>query len=179
VFTSTRDGDLEIYTMRADGTDIKRLTHETGYDGGAFFSADGKKIVYRAHHPKESEAIARYKELLADGLIEPRALEIYVMDADGTNKRQVTGNGAANFAPYFHPDGKKIIFSSNLSDSEGRNFDLYIINEDGTGLEHVTTDPSFDGFPMFTDDGKKLVFASNRNAQESGETNVFIADWIP
>ncbi len=178
VFTSMRDGDLEIYTMRSDGSELRRLTHEKGYDGGAFFSADGRQIVFRAHYPTDPNALARYEELLADGLIEPSVLEIYVMNSDGTDQRQVTSNGAANFCPYFHPDGKRIIFSSNVADPKGRNFDLFMINVDGTGLERITTDPSFDGFPMFTRDGKKLVFASNRNAKEEGETNIFIADWI-
>jgi Tol biopolymer transport system component len=179
VFTSMRDGDLELYTMRSDGSELRRLTHHKGYDGGAFFSADGRQIVFRAHYPEDPQALARYEELLADGLIEPSVLEIYVMNADGTSQRQVTSNGAANFCPYFHPDGKRIIFSSNLADPKGRNFDLFIINVDGTGLERITTDPSFDGFPMFSRDGTKLVFASNRNAKKQGETNIFLADWIP
>jgi Tol biopolymer transport system component len=164
--------------MRPDGSEIRRLTDELGYDGGAFYSLDGSQIVYRAHHPKEPEAVTRYKELLAEGLIEPSVLEIYVMNADGTDKRQVTSSGAASFCPFFHPNGRRIIFSSNLNDPKGRNFDLYMINVDGTGLERITTDPSFDGFPMFNRDGTKLVFASNRNAKEPGETNIFIADWI-
>jgi Tol biopolymer transport system component len=179
VFTSVRDGDLDLYTMKADGSEIQRLTHKKGYDGGAFFSADGTKIVYRAHHPKDPDDVAKYEQLLAKGLIEPRVLEIFIMDKDGSNKRQITDNGAANFAPFFHPDGKRIIFSSNVEDPKGRNFDLFLIGVDGTGLERVTTDPSFDGFPMFSRDGGKLVFASNRNARERGETNIFIADWVP
>jgi Tol biopolymer transport system component len=179
VFTSVRDGDLELYTMKTDGSELRRLTSEKGYDGGAFFSADGTKIVYRAHHPKEAVTLEKYERLLEQGLIEPSVLEIFVMDADGSNKRQVTDNGAANFCPFFHPDGERIIFSSNMDDPKGRNFDLYMIGTDGTGLERVTTDPSFDGFPMFSQDGRKLVFASNRNARERGETNIFIADWIP
>jgi TolB protein len=178
VFTSARDGDLDIYSMKPDGSEIRRLTSEKGYDGGAFYSYDGTRIVYRAHHPEDPDAVARYEELLANGLIEPRTLEIFVMNADGSGKRRVTSNGAANFCPFFHPDGKRIIFSSNLDDPQGRNFDLYMINVDGTGLERITTDPSFDGFPMFTRDGRKLVFASNRNSKEEGETNIFIADWI-
>ena len=177
VFTSTRDGDLELYSMDADGSNVKRLTNEIGYDGGAFFSADGSKIVYRAYHPKEPAAIADFQRLLAQKLVRPTQLDIYVMDADGSNRRQVTNNGAANFAPFFHPNGRQIIFSSNLSNPRGRNFDLYLINVDGTGLERVTTHGEFDGFPMFTRDGKKLVFASNRGAARQGETNIFLADW--
>ena len=178
VFTSIRDGDLDIYVMDADGSNVRRLTHEEGYDGGAFFSADGTKIVYRAYHPEDPEELADYRALLRDGLIRPGKLDIWVMDADGSNKRRITNNGAANFAPFFHPNGKQIIFSSNMHDPSGRNFDLYLIGIDGTGLERVTVSPDFDGFPMFSPDGTKLVFASNRNAKVKGETNIFIADWI-
>ncbi len=177
VFTSTRDGDLEIYTMDPDGTDVRRLTHEAGYDGGPFFSADGTKIVYRAYHPTDPKELEDYRSLLAEGLVRPGTLEIFVMDADGSNKRQVTSNGAASFGPFFHPDGERIIFSSNLHAPDGRNFDLYLINVDGTGLERVTTHPEFDGFPMFTSDGSRLVFASNRHNRQRGDTNVFVADW--
>ena len=179
VFTSTRNGDLDIYTMDADGSNVKQLTHELGYDGGPFWSYDGKKIVYRAEHPRTPEEIADYKALYDKGLIRPGNLEIWVMDADGSNKRQVTNNGAANFAPYFLPDGKRIIFASNMNDPKnGRDFDLYIINLDGTGLERVTYYPDFDSFPMFTSDGKRLVWASNRNGKQPHETNIFIADWV-
>ena len=178
VFTSVRDGDLEIYTMDPDGSDVRRLTHEEGYDGGAFFSADGRKIVYRAYHPTDAEELADYRSLLGDGLVRPSTLEIFIMDADGSNKRQITSNGAANFGPFFHPDGERIIFSSNLHAPDGRNFDLYLINVDGTGLERVTTHPEFDGFPMFTPDGSRLVFASNRHNRQQGDTNVFVAEWV-
>lgn len=178
VFTSTRNGDLDIYAMDADGGHVRQLTHELGYDGGPFLSADGKKIVYRAEHPKTPQEIADYKALLAQGLIRPGNLEIWVMDVDGKNKQQVTHNGAANFAPYFFPDGKRIIFASNLADPKnGRDFDLYLINIDGKGLERVTFYPDFDSFPMFSSDGKKLVWASNRNGTAPHETNIFIADW--
>jgi len=179
VFTSVRDGDLELYSMRLDGSDVRRLTFEKGYDGGAFYSPDSRQIVYRAHHPKDPGDLERYETLLAEGLIEPRSLEIMVMDADGSNKRQVTGNGKANFAPYFHPNGGQIIFSSNMRDPKGRNFDLFLINVDGTGLEQVTFNETFDGFPMFNRKGTKLVFCSNRHDSKPGETNVFIADWKP
>jgi len=178
VFTSMRDGDLDIYTMDADGKNVRRLTNELGYDGGPFWSYDGKQIVYRAHHPKTDAEKADYTSLLKQNLIRPTVLEIWVMNADGSNKRQVTSNGKANFGPYFFPDGKRIIFSSNIDDPGGRNFDLYKINVDGTGLERITFNDTFDGFPMFSPDGKKLVFASNRNAKAPGETNVFIADWV-
>jgi TolB protein len=178
VFTSTRNGDLDIYTMNADGSNVKQLTHELGYDGGPFWSYDGKKIVYRAQHPKTPEEIADYKDLLSKSLIRPGNLEIWVMNADGSNKHQVTRNGAANFGPYWHPDGKRIVFASNLADPKnGRDFDLYIINEDGTGLERITYAPDFDAFPMFTSDGKRLVWASNRNGKAPHETNLFLADW--
>jgi TolB protein len=178
VFTSMRDGDLDIYSMDANGKNVRRLTNELGYDGGPFWSYDGKQIVYRAHHPQTDAAKADYVSLLKQNLIRPTTLEIWVMNADGSNKRQVTSNGKANFGPYFFPDGKRIIFSSNMDDPRGRNFDLYKINTDGTGLERITFNDTFDGFPMFSPDGKKLVFASNRNAKAQGETNVFIADWV-
>ncbi len=178
-FTSMRDGDLDIYVMDADGSHVKQLTHELGYDGGPFWSYDGKKIAYRAEHPKTAEEIAEYKKFLSEGKIKPSNLEIWVMDADGKNKRQVTHNGFANFAPYFTPDGKRIIFASNLVDTKSaRGFDLFIINVDGTHQERVTYYPDFDSFPMFSSDGKKLVWASNRNGKQPHETNIFIADWV-
>ena len=178
VFTSMRDGDLDVYTMDANGKHVRRLTTELGYDGGAFFSRDGREIVYRSYHPQTPAEIARYKQKLAEGLIEPNVFEIWVMKADGSDKRQVTHLGAASFAPYFFPDGKRIIFASNVNDPKKRNFDLYMVNVDGTGLERITYNDTFDGFPMFSPDGKRLVFASNRHGKVSGETNVFIADWV-
>ena len=180
IFTSERDGDLELYSMDTDGRNIRRLTHEVGYDGGAFYSPDSRRIVYRASHPTTPEDIKKYKDLLAQHLIVPTTFEIWVMNADGSKKRQVTKLNAASFAPYFTPDGKKIIFCTNYfaTDPRKRNFDLALINVDGTGLERVTFNETFDGFPMFSPDGKKLVFASNRNAAKTGDTNVFIADWV-
>jgi len=178
LFTSMRNGDLDLYTMNAEGSHVRQLTHELGYDGGAFFSADGRKIVYRSEQPKTPEQIADYKDLLSRGLIRPGNLEIWVMNANGSHKRQVTHNGAANFAPYYLPDGKRIIFASNLANQKDPSgFDLYLINEDGTGLEQITYHPDFDAFPMFSSDGKRLVWASNRNGNAPHETNIFIADW--
>ncbi len=180
VFTSERDGDLDLYSMDIDGRNVKRLTDAVGYDGGAFYSPDGKMIVYRRSTPKTDAELARYKSLLARHLVVPTVFEIWVMNADGTNKRQVTNLAGGSFAPYFTPDGKRIIFCTNhfATDPRRRNFDLALINVDGTGLERVTFNETFDGFPMFSPDGKKLVFASNRNAAKEGDTNVFIADWV-
>jgi Tol biopolymer transport system component len=178
VFTSTRDGDPEIYIMDTDGSNQTRLTLEKGYDGGPFFSLDGSKIVFRASRPKTEEELTDYTDLVENGLVRPTALEIYVMDADGSNLKQVTNLGKASFAPFFHPDGKRIIFASNANSKSGRNFDIYLVNTDGTGLEQITFNDTFDGFPMFTRDGKKLVFASNRFNKKEGDTNIFIADWV-
>lgn len=178
VFTSMRDGDLEIYTMAPDGADVRRLTHTPGYDGGPFFSPDGSKIVYRAHHPGTRAELDDYRSLLGEGLIRPTTLEIFVMDADGSNQRQVTHAAAASFAPFWHPSGRKILFSSNMDDPSGRDFDLYLVNLDGTGLERVTWSEGFDGFPVFSPDGSRLVWASNRNNAREGDTNIFIARWV-
>jgi TolB protein len=177
VFTSMRSRDLDIYTMNADGSGAKKLTTEKGYDGGPFFSWDGTTIVYRAYHPKTKEELKEYESLLKQNLIKPARAEIFIMSADGSNKRQLTNNGAANWAPFLHPNNRQIIFSSNLHDPERRSFSLYIINVDGTSLERVTYGARFDSFPMFSRDGKRLVFASTRNAKESREFNIFIADW--
>jgi Tol biopolymer transport system component len=180
VFTSTRNGDLDIYSMNLDGSNLKQLTTELGYDGGPFFSWDGTKIVFRSYHPKSEMEITRYRKLLDDEMIEPSKFQIWVMDADGSNKRQITNNDYANFAPFFHPDNNRIIFCSNLNstDSKKPDFNLWMINEDGSGLKQITYFNEFDGFPMFTRDGKKLVFASNRNNRNPRDTNIFLADWI-
>ncbi len=178
VFTSLRDGDLDIYTMDKNGKNVKKLTNELGYDGGPFWSYDGKLIVYRAFHPQTDAEKADYLALLNENMIRPTKLDLWVMNPDGSNKRRVTNNGKANFAPFFFLDNKRIIFASNIDDPRGRNFDIYTINIDGSGLERITTNETFDGFPMFSPDGKKLVFCSNRNDAKQGDTNVFIADWV-
>ena len=178
VFTSVRDGDMEIYSMNGDGSDVRRLTNRQGPDGGPFFSPDGSKIVFRGREIPDGPEYDDYKRLLDQGLWRPTELEIYVMDSDGGNLHAVTNLGGANFAPFWHPDGERIIFASNWHNPSGRNFDLFIINSDGSGLERITFNDVFDGFPMFSPDGRSLVFASNRDAAAEGETNVFIADWV-
>ena len=179
VFTSTRGGDLDIYTMNVDGTDVRQLTDSVGYDGGPFFSHDGTMIVYRSWHPETEAEISDYRALIVDNKVRPSRMEIWIMNADGTSQRQVTNLGGANFAPYFHPDDRRIIFSSNHEGgSRSRNFDLFLVNLDGTGLTKVTTHADFDGFPMFSPDGKQLVFASNRFGSIPGETNIFVAEWV-
>jgi TolB protein len=178
VFTSLKDGDLELYTMNVDGTNIRRLTNTPGYDGGAFFSPDGRQIVYRAWHPT-GDSLQAYRALLRQGLVRPNRMELFVMNADGSGQRQITNLGGANFAPFFTPDGNRIIFSSNHRNPRSRNFELFLVGLDGSGLEAVTNHPEFDGFPMFSPDGKKLVWASNRDAPDAGSTNILIADWVP
>jgi Tol biopolymer transport system component len=178
IFTSTRDGDIELYTMNVDGTNVRRVTNRVGYDGGAFFSPDGSKIIWRAGYPATAADSADYLSLLSQRLVRPSRVELWVSDADGSNPRQVTRLGGANFAPFFHPDGQRVIFSSNYENPRSRNFDLYLIRLDGTGLQKITSHGDFDGFPVFSPDGRKLVWASNRNPVQEGETNLFIADWI-
>lgn len=179
VFTSARNGDLDIYTMRIDGTHVRQLTHELGYDGGPWWSHDGTKIVYRAAHPGTAEDSAKYRQLYARHLVQPLQMELWVMNADGSDRHQITHLGGANFAPYFTPDDRRIIFASNARDPRGRNFDLYLVNVDGTGLEQVTTYPDFDSFAMFSPDGRQLIWASNRHGSQPHETNIFLADWVP
>ena len=178
VFTSLRNGDPEIYTMNLDGSEQTRLTFEKGYDGGPFFSSDGSKIVFRASRPKTDEQMIDYNDLVENGYVRPTALEIFVMDADGKNMKQITNFGKASFAPFFHPSGKKIIFSSNYEGDNPRDFNLFMINIDGTGLERITFNPTFDGFPMFSPDGKYFVFGSNRFNKKETDTNIFIAEWV-
>ncbi len=178
VFTSMRSGDLELYTMDIDGSNVRQITHELGYDGGAFFSPDGQRLVFRSSRPKTPEEVKAYKDLLAQNLVQPTHMEIYTVNVDGTNLKQITHLGKANWAPFFHPSGKKIIFSSNHAGKRGYEFNLYMINDDGTGLEKISADKHFDAFPMFSYDGKYLVFSSNRNNGGTHDTNMFLAEWV-
>jgi TolB protein len=188
VFTSTRDGDLDLYTAKPDGSDIRRITNTPGYDGGAFFSPDSTKLVWRASRPTGKE-LEDFRGLLAKNLVRPTKLELYVGGAEGQNPRQITNNGKANFGPYFLPDSRRVIFSSNMdapTDFRGApNFELYVVDSEGPGSqsgapapERITYYEGFDGFPMFSPDGRWLVFASNRNGTTPGETNLFVARWV-
>ncbi|MHC4183369.1 MAG: TolB family protein [Planctomycetota bacterium] len=177
IFTSVRTADLELFTMNPDGSNVEQLTDIPGYDGGAFFSLDGEWICWRASRP-QGEELADYTDLLKNGLIRPSKLEIYIMNLKDRNPIQLTNNGAANFGPYFHPSGEKVIFASNVNDPKGRNFELHMVDVKTKEVERLTYNPTFDGFPMFSHDGKKLVFASNRNNSRPHETNMFIADWV-
>lgn len=176
VFTSTRNGDIDLYTMNIDGSDVRQITNELGYDGGAFFSQDGKQLVFRASRPKSEDEISTYKTLLSQGLVMPTNMEIMICNVDGTGLKQVTKLGGANWAPYFSPDGKRVIFSSNHV-SKGYHFNLWMCDLDGTHLEQISFDPIFDAFPVFSRDGKRLVFSSNRNNGGSHDTNLFLAEW--
>ena len=178
VFTSIRSGDLELYTMNIDGSDVKQVTNGLGYDGGAFFSPDSQKLIFRASRPNTPEDIKIYKDLLANGLVQPTEMELYTCNIDGTVLTKITDLGKANWAPFFHPSGEKVIFCSNHMSERGFPFNLFMINIDGTELEQVTFDKSFDSFPMFSYDGTKLVFSSNRKNGGTRATNLFIADWV-
>ncbi len=177
VFTSTRSGDLELYTMNLDGTGVKQITNELGYDGGAFFSPDGTKLIFRASRPKTPDAIKKYKDLLAEGLVEPTEMELFICNADGSDLKQLTFLGNANWSPFFHPSGEKVLFSSNFEAEKGFPFNLYFIDIDGKNLERVTHGETFDAFPVFSNDGKYLAFSSNRNNGGTRDTNLFIAEW--
>ncbi len=178
VFTSDRSGDLELYTMDLDGSNVTQITHELGYDGGAFFSPDGTKLIFRSSRPSTEEEKNEYKALLSEGLVAPTAMELFICNVDGTDMRQLTSLGKANWAPFFHPSGKKVIFATNHKGQRGFEFNLYMINVDGTGLERISHDDVFDAFPMFSNDGKQIVFSSNRNNGGTRDTNLFIADWV-
>lgn len=177
VFTSMRTGDPELFVCNLDGSNVVQITDELGYDGGAFFSPDGKQIVFRASRPKTEEEITKYQELLVRDLVEPSDMELFMVNADGTNLRQITKLGGANWAPFMTPDGKKILFSTNHHSKKGFPFNIFSINIDGTDLKQITYDNTFDSFPMFSPDGKKLVFCSNRNNKGTRNTNIFVAKW--
>lgn len=177
IYTSLASGDLDLWTMRLDGNEKKQLTREVGYDGGAVYSRDGKRIVWRANHPIDPAAVERYNELLKDNLTAPMKMELFVADADGSRARRITDYGCASFAPTFTPDGQHIVFASNKNDCDSRKFELFMINLDGSGLEQITNYAGFTSFPEFSPDGTRLVFVSDKNAKERYEFNIFVAEW--
>ncbi len=184
VYTSNKSGDLELWRYDIKTGKEIQLTHELGYDGGAFFSIDSQKIVWRASRPKTKEEIQNYKKLLQKNLVQPTSLNIFIMNWDGSNKKQITNLPGANWSPYFYPDGNKIIFSSNhhTLHKGGKIFNLFMINIDGSNIEQITFGDEFESFPFFSyykhNGHYWLLFASNRNNKEKGETNLFIANWI-
>jgi len=177
VFTSIRSGDLELYTMNIDGSNIKQITSELGYDGGAFFSPDSKKLIFRSSRPKSEEEVNNYQDLLKQNLVQPTHMELYTCNVDGSELTKITDLPNASWAPFFHPSGNKIIFSSNHPSKRGLPFNLWMVDVDGKNLKQITFDTMFDAFPMFSPDGKKLIFSSNRNNNGTKNTNLFIADW--
>ena len=178
IYTSDKDGDIELYIMDLETGSEKRITNELGYDGGAWFSPDGTKLIWRASRPKTEAEVKEYKDLLNENLVAPTNMEVFISNADGSNQRQVTRFGQANWAPSYMPDSKRIIFASNHEYKRGFPFNLYTINEDGSALKKVSRDRGFDAFPMFSPDGKKIVFCSNRNNGGTRDTNVFVAEWV-
>ena len=178
IFTSMRNGDLDLFTMNLNGKKVKQLTKTLGYDGGAWFSPDGTKIIWRASRPKTAAEIKEYKELLAENLVAPTHMEVWIANADGTGARQVTYLEQANWAPNYTPDGKHFIFCSNHEYKRGFPFNMYLANLDGSNVKKISRDKGFDAFPMFSPDGKKIVFCSNRNNGGTRDTNIFVADWV-
>lgn len=178
VFTSMRTGDPELFIMNIDGTDVRQVINTLGYDGGAFFTPDGEKLIFRANHPETEEEIAEYKALIAENKVRPTEMELFICNVDGSDLKQITNLGGANWAPFMHPSGEKVLFSSNHKSPKGYPFNIFMINLDGTGLEQITFDNMFDSFPMFSPDGKKLLFSSNRNNGGTRDTNVFMAEWV-
>lgn len=177
IYTSMSSNDLDLWTMKPDGSAKQRLTKTEGYDGGAVFSRDGKKMVWRANRPGTPETMSRYRELLKENLTTPMKMEIFVADASGANEKQVTNFNCASFAPTFTPDGRKILFASNKHNCDGRKFELFLMNLDGSALEQVTDFGGFSSFPEFSPDGKRLVFSSDKDARSRYEFNIFVADW--
>jgi Tol biopolymer transport system component len=178
IYTSAESGDLELYSMDLKGRNKRRITNAEGYDGGAVFSRDGQRVVWRANHPTDPEDLKRYRALLADGLTSPMRMELFIANADGSGMKQLTRNGCANFAPTFTPDGKSILFSSNLHNCGGRKFELYIMSAEGGEPRQITNLGGFTSFPEFSPDGRKLVMATDYKAAQRYEFNIFTADWV-
>ena len=151
-----RDGDLDLYTMDLNGKNVKRITNMLGYDGGAWFSPDGTKIIWRASRPTTDEEIKEYKELLAENLVAPTHMEVWIANADGTDAHQITFLEQANWAPNFTPDGKHFIFCSNHEYKRGFPFNMYLTDLDGKGIEKISRIKALMHFLCLARMGKKL-----------------------
>ena len=178
IYCSVKDGDLDLYVMDLKTKKEISVTNTLGYAGGAWFSPDGKKIVWRASRPSTKEEIDEYTSLLKEGMVAPTKMEVWIANADGTDAKQITNLGQANWAPNFTPDGKHIIFCSNHEYKRGFPFNMYLIDLEGNHLEKISRDKGFDAFPMFSPDGKRILFSSNRNNGGTRDTNLFVADWV-
>jgi Tol biopolymer transport system component len=180
LYTSMASGDLELWTMKEDGSGKTRITDTEGYDGGAVASRDGKMMVWRAYHPDTPAKIEKYRELLKENLTTPMKMELFVKRVGSSvAASQITDFGCASFAPTFTPDGQQILFASNKNKCDSGQFDLFLINIDGTGLEQVTNWGKFTSFPEFSPDGKKLIFSSSFQSKGNYEFNIFSVDWKP
>ncbi len=178
IYTSLKNGDLDLYEMDLKTYKVTQITNTLGYDGGAWFSPNGKKIVWRASRPTSDSSIKEYKDLLVQNLVMPTQMEVFVANADGSDAKQITNYGQANWAPNFTPDGNHVIFCSNYQYKYGFPFNMYITNIDRSGLEKISHDKNFDAFPMFSPDGKRIIFSSSRNNGGTRDINLFVADWV-
>ncbi len=182
VFTSTMDNEIELYeiTYGVDKPVPRRITNFPGYDGGAMFSPSGRYIVFRANHLKTQSEFREFHELLSKGLVNPEHVELFIYDTRKDTFWQITHTppNVANFAPYFLPDEKHVVFSSNMHAPGSFSFELYVVDIHGRNLQRITYSNGFNSFPMISRDGRKIVWTSDRNAKGRREFNIFVADWL-
>lgn len=156
VYASNEDGAMNLYTMDADGSNVRQITHtDYCYNGGPFFSPDGGQIIFRADRDR------------------PDYLQIYVINSDGTIERQLTTNEAVNWAPYWHPEGKVIAYATSLHGH--RQYEIYLMNVETQAQYRLTYNPTFDGLAVFSNDGKQLMWTSKRSSDNTCQ--IFIADF--
>jgi Tol biopolymer transport system component len=162
VFTSNRTGDLELYVMRPDGSGVVQLTHTKGYDGGPFFSPSGKQLIYRSDRAGND-----LLQIFVADIVRDRAGNITGL----AHERQLTRDNNVNWGPYWHPDGRHLIYATSAHGHT--NYELYLIRSDGSHKTRITFTDGFDGLPVFSPDGKSLMWSSKRAADKT--TQVFIA----